>query len=241
MRGPGASVVWHDLECGAYGADLPLWEALAAEAEGPVLDLGCGTGRVAVHLARRGHRVVGLDADGDLLAELRGAANAATIETAVADARDFELDARFGLVLAPMQLLQLFAGRDERLRCLRSVASHLADDGTAAFAIVESVPEADDGADMLPDAREVDGWVFSSLPIEATGGGGVIRIRRLRQAVSPGGELSEAVDEVALRELDAGTLEREAAEVGLGAAGRRAVPATDAHVGSTVVLLRKED
>ncbi len=40
--------IWHDAECGAYAADLALWEELAAAAGGPVLDLGCGTGRVAL-------------------------------------------------------------------------------------------------------------------------------------------------------------------------------------------------
>jgi len=235
------SLIWHEVECGSYVADLTLWEELADENRGPILDLGCGTGRIASHLARRGHRLVGLDANAVFVAELGGAANASAIETAVADARDFELGAKFGLVLAPMQLVQLFADRDERLRCLRSVASHLADGGTAAFAIVESVPATDGAAPPLPDAREVDGWVYSSLPIEAAVGDGKIRVRRLRQTVSPAGELSEAVEEDVLRELNAETLEREAAEAGLRAAGRRSVPATDAHVGSTVVLLRKED
>lgn len=233
MTAPAPSVVWHELECGAYSADLPLWEELAAEAGDPILDLGCGTGRVLQRLRRRGHDVLGLDIDSTLIRDLSGAE--------IGDARSFSLGESFRLILAPMQLVQLFADRGERLRCLRSVASHLADGGTAAFAIVESVPEADGGADMLPDAREVDGWVYSSLPIEATAGGGEIRVRRLRQSVSPGGELSEAVEDIVLQELDAATLEYEAAEVGLTAAARRPVPATDAHVGSTVVLLRKEE
>ena len=60
--------IWHDVECGAYDADLPLWEELADEAGGPVLDLGCGTGRVALHLSRRGHRVLGLDTEASFLA-----------------------------------------------------------------------------------------------------------------------------------------------------------------------------
>ena len=40
--------LWHDLECGAYDEDLPLWRALAGEAGGAVLDIGAGTGRVTL-------------------------------------------------------------------------------------------------------------------------------------------------------------------------------------------------
>ncbi len=240
MRDRDASVVWHEAECGGYAADLALWEELADECAGRILDLGCGTGRVTRHLARREHRVVGVDASAALIAELDGSADAPTIETVVADVRDFELGSAFELAIAPMQLIQLLDSADERLACLRSVERHLGDGGVAAFAIVEAVPAPTDAPPPLPDAREVDGWVYSSLPIEAASGNGAIRVRRLRQTVSPGGELSEAVDEVVLRELDAATLEAEAAEVGLRVAGRRSIPATDAHVGSTVVLLGKE-
>ena len=59
-------MLWHDLECGAYEDDLPLWRELAARAGGPVLDLGAGTGRVALDLARAGHEVVALDLDAAL-------------------------------------------------------------------------------------------------------------------------------------------------------------------------------
>lgn len=240
MRTRDAEVIWHEVECGSYAADLWLWEEMADQSTGPILDLGCGTGRVASHLARRGHRLVGLDANAVFLAELGITANAPGIETAIADARDFALDGEFGLVVAPMQLVQLFGGADERVACLRCVERHLAAGGIAAFAIVESVPVAVDAPPPLPDTREVDGWVYSSLPIETARGDGAIRVRRLRQAVSPAGELSEAVDEVVLQELDAATLEAEAAEAGLRAGGRRSIPATDAHVGSTVVMLGKE-
>jgi SAM-dependent methyltransferase len=234
-----ASVIWHELECGAYGADLPLWEELADEADGPVLDLGCGTGRVALHLDRRGHGVLGLDLNADFVAALREHAGA-RLEARIGDVRGFELDAEFALALAPMQLIQLLAGPEERARCLRCVAGHLGAGGIAAFAIVESVPAPSETAPPLPDTREVDGWIYSSLPIEAAVGGGEIRVRRLRQTVSPAGELGEAIEDAVLWELDAGTLEREAAEAGLRAAGRRTIPATDAHIGSTVVLLGKE-
>jgi SAM-dependent methyltransferase len=231
-----AEVVWHEVECGGYAADLPLWEELARDAGGPVLDLGCGTGRVARHLARRGFEVVGLDANPTFVAELARDGSVAV----VGDARDFALDGGFGLILAPMQLMQLFADADERVACLRCVGRHLASGGIAAFAIVESMPVPVDAAPPLPDAREVDGWVCSSLPVEVAVEADAIRVRRLRQTVSPAGELAERVDEVLLRSLDATTLEREAAAAGLLPAGRRPVPPTDAHVGSTVVLLEKE-
>ena len=63
-----AHVVWHDVECGRYDADLTLWIELAREAGGPVLDVGAGTGRVALPLARAGHEVTALDRDAELLA-----------------------------------------------------------------------------------------------------------------------------------------------------------------------------
>lgn len=226
------SVVWHEVECGSYGADLELWEELAEQRAGPILDLGCGAGRVLSHLSRRGYEVCGLDSDPRLIDGLAGAE--------LGDARDFALGQEFALVLAPMQLAQLFANADERKRCLRSVVEHLTPSGLAAFAIVEEMPEPTDAPPPLPDTREVDGWVYSSLPIETLVDPDSIRVRRLRQTVSPAGELSEEVDEVVLRTLDAATLEDEAGHVGLRPAGRRAISPTADHVGSTVVLLERE-
>ena len=226
-----ASVIWHEAECGAYEADLALWGDLADGHHGPILDLGCGVGRVLLHLARRGHEVRGLDSDPKLIEGLAGAE--------LGDARNFDLGCQFGLVLAPMQLLQLFDGFGERLSCLRCIAAHLVVGGLAAFAIVESMPEPVDTASPLPDTREVDGWVYSSLPVDAQVDADSIRVRRLRQTVSPQGELDEELYEVGLHTLNAAMLETEARDAGLLPAGRRAIPPTDAHVGSTVVLLEK--
>jgi SAM-dependent methyltransferase len=224
-----ASVIWHEVECGGYEADLGLWEELAESANGGILELGCGAGRVLSHLRRRGYEVSGLDSDAALID------SSADAETG--DARDFELKREFALILAPMQLVQLLADAEERASCLRCVAAHLAPGGLAAFAIVEEMPEPVDAGPPLPDTREVEGWVYSSLPIEALVADGEIRVRRLRQIVSPAGELSEELHELSLRELDAATLWDEAQRAGLAPAGRRTVPATDDHVGSTVVLL----
>lgn len=225
------SLVWHEIECGSYSADLWLWEELVGERDGSILELGCGAGRVSSYLARRGHQVRGLDRDSSLVE--------ASAEAELGDARNFELGCQFDLILAPMQLIQLFASADEREGCLRCVAAHLAPEGLAAFAIVESMPSPADTASPLPDTREIDGWVYSSLPIDVQVASGAIRMRRLRQTVSPSGELAEELHEVELRGLDASTLEDEASEIGLIPAGRREVPPTADHVGSSVVLLER--
>jgi len=234
-------VIWQDVECGAYAADLKLWGELAAASDGPILDVGCGAGRVALHLAKRGHRIVGLDANASLLAALAERAGDLTVETAPGDARKFEFGEKFGLVLAPMQLVQLFETPAERAACLSSAASHLRPGGTIALAIapVEEVlgGEDVDPMEIAPDVREVDGWVYSSHTRKIVVEPEQITIHRRRQRVSPEGSLTDELNEVTLRVVSAEALEEEGCKVGLRPAGRRSIPPTDDHVGSTVVLL----
>lgn len=235
-----AEVVWHELECGGYAADLALWEELAAECDGPILDLGCGTGRVALHLARRGHPVVGVDREDAFLAKLRERAAGLPVETVNADVREFELGRRVTLALAPMQTLQLLADAADRAACLRRVADHLEPGGRFAAAILEGMPAPDGSPPPLPDAREVDGWVYSSLAVEAAVGPGEIVIHRLRQTVSPDGALSEEPNRVRIATFPAARLEEEAMAAGLAPVRRHEIDATDIHVGATVVVLGKD-
>ena len=239
----GNGVIWHDVECGAYGADLPLWEELTDQSGDRVLELGAGTGRVALHLARRGRRVVALERDAELLAELRRRAEdeRLEIETIEADARSFSVAEPVAIVLAPMQLVQLL-DRAGRSALLVAVAASLAPGGRAAIALLseDGLPEAgEERPPLLPDVREVDDWVYSSLPVALRRDNGEIEIRRLRQAVSPAGELSEKLDVTRLEAIDAGGLEAEARSHGLEPGGRREIPATDDHSGSIAVLLRR--
>jgi SAM-dependent methyltransferase len=232
------SIVWHDVECGGYAADLELWAELADEAAGPVLELGCGTGRVSLHLARRGHRVSGLDADQALVDAFNERADSLPARALLGDAVGFALGSRFSLAIAPMQLIQLLPGSDERTACLRRVAEHLDPGGLFALALVEEIPDSGDSP-PLPDARELDGWLYSSLPLDVHASDGAIVVRRLRQTVSPAGELRDAEDRLELQVLSAGQLEVEGQEAGLRPRERRQIPETDAHVGSTVVVLEK--
>lgn len=232
-------VIWHDVECASYSADLPLWEKLTAAGGGAVLDLGCGTGRVTLHLARRGHEVIGLDRDATLLAALRERIGELAVETVHSDAREFVLERPVVLALAPMQTLQLLEGSKDRVACLRRVAAALAPGGRFAAAILEEMPPPDNSPPPLPDVREVDGWVYSSLAVEAAVGPEEIVIHRLRQTVSPTGELDEEPNRVRIETFSAAQLEEEAATVGLAPVERHRIEPTDIHVGSTVVVLGK--
>jgi SAM-dependent methyltransferase len=236
---PSTTAIWHDVECGSYDADLPLWEELAEDRGGPILELGCGTGRVALHLARRGHDVVGLDLDPELLAVLEAHAEGLPLRTHHADARAFELQEPVALVLAPTHLLQLLPGSPQRGECLRCVATALRPGGLLAVVIIEEMPEPDGAPPPLPDVREVDGWVYSSLAIEAATGPGEIVVRRLRQTVSPDGALSEEPNEVRIATFTAGSLETEAEAAGLRPVGQREISPTELHVGSKVVLFER--
>ena len=238
--------VWHDVECASYDADLPLWRSLAEAAGGPVLDVGCGTGRVALDLAARGHEVTGLDCEPDLTAALsrRARERGLPVDAHTADARSFDLGGgrRFALAIAPMQVAQLLGGADGRAAMLACVRRHLAPGALAAVALadpLESIPDDEEPLPPLPDVREEDGWVYSSTPINVREQpDGATAIDRLRQAVSPGGELDESFAVIVLDAVRPERLEEEARAVGgFAVRERRQVPATADYVGSSVVML----
>jgi SAM-dependent methyltransferase len=240
-RAPIGAAAWHDVECASYAADLPLWRDLCEERGGPVLDLGCGTGRVALDLAARGHAVTGLDVEEALVSALlrRAADRGLEVEARTADVRSLDLARRFGLAIAPMQVVQLLGGERGRRAMLEAVRGHLEPGGLLAVALAdpfEAVP-AGEALPPLPDILEVDGWVLSSAPVEVRDEGDAVAIDRHRQAVSPGGERTEEHVTIRLDAVAPATLAEEALEAGLAPREPRRVPATHEYVGSTVVLL----
>ena len=233
------AVIWHDVEHGSYDADLPLWRRLAAASSGPLLDLGAGTGRVAVELAAQGHEVTALDRDPELLAEL--AERDRSVTTVQADARDFELGAAFALIVAPMQLAQILGGHEGRLAMLRCVHSHLSPGAVFAAALSDLQAAMPDptASPPLPDILERDGWVFSSQPLSVHEEDGRVVIERRRQSVSPTGELDAADARIELDLVTVSEFEDDLREAGLEPVARSEIPETLDHIGSTVVLCRR--
>ena len=246
------AALWHDLECGSYAADLPLWRELAAPAgtgarSQSILDVGAGTGRVSLDLARRGHRMTALDLDPELLDTLRARAAELPVETVCADARAFELPRRdFAVCLAPMQTVQLLGGATGRLAFLRRARSHLRAGGLLACAIVTQLEPFDCAAGdrgPSPELVSVDGTRYVSRATRVHVGRRSILIERER-SVLPSEQLAASApatperDVVELDRLSVSQLEREARDAGLSAAGARMVAATEEHTGSVVVMLR---
>jgi SAM-dependent methyltransferase len=231
-----SAVIWHDLECGGYFEDLELWREIAGD--GPVLDLGCGTGRVALDLAEHGVPVVGIDLDEVLLEELRRRAGELPVETVCADVRDFDLGRRFPVVLAPMQTVQLLGGPAGRAGFLRCAKAHLEPGGIFAIAVAEDVQTFDEVEETLPlpDVREDGGTVYFSQPVSIKDEGDRFEIQFVREVIDPHGGRTSGRSVIHLDQLDARQLEAEAA--GFTVLDRRTVPATEAYVGSTVVMLR---
>ncbi|WP_051223226.1 class I SAM-dependent methyltransferase [Conexibacter woesei] len=236
-------VIWHDIECGNYLEDLPLWRDLAAEADGPVLDVGAGAGRVALDLAVRGFDVVGLDIDAELLEALSARAKQfdVTIETVVADARTFDLGTdRFGLVAVPMQTLQLLPDAAARAEFFVAARRALRPGGHVAIALADALDSFDGETDGLPepDVGEIAGVQYASLPLAVVDEGDYAAIHRLRKVIGDD-SVPEEHDVIRLARVDPVGLADEAeAAAGFEAAELRRIPATDVYVGSTVVVLR---
>jgi SAM-dependent methyltransferase len=253
IASPACTAIWHDLECGSYTADLPLWRELAREASTganaqPLLDIGAGTGRVALDLAGRGHHVTALDIDAELLNALRQRATVAhtPIKTVCADARTFELDRHdFAVCLAPMQTIQLLRGSG-RLAFLRRAQAHLCPGGLLACAIVSKLEPFDCAGGHLgpePEITRVDGTEYVSRPTRVHLDKHRVRIERERSIISAAQATTSTAaprqrDVVELDRLSASQLRRDGHEAGLTWQSTRAIPATQDHVGSEVVLLR---
>lgn len=96
-----------------------------------MLELGCGTGRIASALVEPGRRVVGLEIDAALFALARR--KAPGVELMRGDMRSFDLDARFDRIIVPFTTFYCLLTRRDALACLKRVRRHLAPKGLFAF------------------------------------------------------------------------------------------------------------
>jgi len=239
-----APSVWQEVEFGAYGADLPFWVELADASDGPVLELGAGAGRVALHLAERGHDVIALERDPDLAAELELAAaerdvSLTTLAADLGSPDDLRLPRRPALVIGPLHVIQVLDAQARPL-LLGRLLELIAPGATLALTLVDESTLLSTGAastQILPDMRELDGWVYSSEPLWVQVGDQALTVRRLRESVSPSGQMERTVHDEILHRVDPEALEREATDAGFLPIGRRTIRSGESEADSTLVLL----
>lgn len=118
----------------AHSADVRFYTELALERPGPVLELGCGTGRVLLELHRAGVACTGLDSSRGMLRQLRARAGAECLELFLGRMQDFDLTPRrFQLIYSAFRPFQHLYTIDDQLSCLRTVLHHLEPGGRFAF------------------------------------------------------------------------------------------------------------
>jgi SAM-dependent methyltransferase len=151
---------FYDRGMEGFDDDLPLYLELARRGDQPVLELGCGSGRVALALARARNPVVGIDRSAAML-ELAQAKLAQQPELPLsllrADMRDFALGRRFGLIAIPLDGFLHLQSREEQGACLRGARAHLAEDGLLVLDIAG--PASPGWEDWSPGVRpQVLAW-----------------------------------------------------------------------------------
>ncbi|RPI52184.1 MAG: class I SAM-dependent methyltransferase [Acidobacteria bacterium] len=126
--------------------DVGFWRRMAGRARGPVLELGCGTGRVTIPAARAGARIVGLDRSSEMLAHALKRSKRARLDRRLSWIRGdirflpFRTSARFDLVMAPYGILQSLVRESDLKATLNAVERVLAPGGIFGVDLVPDLP-----------------------------------------------------------------------------------------------------
>jgi SAM-dependent methyltransferase len=151
--------------------DVAFYVDEAKATRGPVLELGCGTGRVLLPTARAGCTITGVDASSAMLARCRAAlaAEPAAVQGRVTlhqhDIRDFDLRATYALITAPFRVFQHLTTIDDQLRALATIRRHLKPGGRVVFDVFNPnfgmIANADGQEhEEIPEQPLPDGRVF---------------------------------------------------------------------------------
>ncbi len=115
--------------------DVEFYLDLARKTDGSILELGCGTGRVLIPLARAGYRITGIDSSKRMLEVCRDKLKEEASDTGErvtviqGDMRDFDLKRCFDLIIVPFRAFQHLETVEEQLRCLEIVRRHMSEGG----------------------------------------------------------------------------------------------------------------
>ncbi len=137
---------WYDLIHRGLPGEAEFYVGQAVRGGGPLLDIGCGTGRIAIPAAMSGIEVLGLDLSGAMLDVCEDSLEAAgalegSVELIQGDMRDYVLERRFPLAFMAYRTLMHLLEPDEQLEALRCAREHLAPGGRLILNIWAARPE----------------------------------------------------------------------------------------------------
>ncbi|MDQ0418924.1 ubiquinone/menaquinone biosynthesis C-methylase UbiE [Croceifilum oryzae] len=129
---------YYDWTSNGLDHDTTYYTELAKASGGPVLELGCGTGRVTVAIAREGFPIIGIDNSHEMLLRAEQKAQSLGVSSNVQfieeEMQDFELpDSRFPLAIIPYRSFMHVTHVEEQIKTLENIYRHLTDDGVLAF------------------------------------------------------------------------------------------------------------
>ena len=168
---PDFGLLYDSVPLYAARQDVGFYVEEAKTARGSVLEVGCGTGRILLPIARAGGSITGLDGSRQMLERCRAnlAAEPAAVQRRVRvvrnDMRTFDLGATYSLIIAPFRVVQHLTTIDDQLRFLATVARHLAPQGRLIFDVFNPRFDMLVGADGVeredtPEQRLPDGRTF---------------------------------------------------------------------------------
>lgn len=124
---------------------------------GPVLELGIGTGRIALPLAQRGLRVQGIDASPAMVARLRAKPGGEHMPVTIGNFADMAVEGRFTLIFVVFNTFFGLLSQEDQVRCFLGVAQHLTHDGIFVLeAFVPDLSRFDRGQRVEVRAVETD-------------------------------------------------------------------------------------
>ena len=131
-----ADARFYDAIHGGFRDDTGLWLSFAGRTDRPVLEVGCGTGRIALELARAGHQVTGIDPSPSMLEIARRKADDDALDVEFIEGRVLELALEaehYGLVLLPLDVFLYCADGEEQVETLRALGRSLVFNGLLAI------------------------------------------------------------------------------------------------------------
>lgn len=170
----------YDLEHDEFADDIALWRSFADAVDGPILEMGVGTGRIAIALAEAGHTVVGIDRSTAMLERARTRLAGLNLTGSV-DVRQQQMvdvgtepDSRFGLILFSLNSLLHLEDAPAQDAALAAARSALSPDGMVLIDVLFPSPaylmqldrtQVHEGSWTMPDRTVVDKWSWREVHV----------------------------------------------------------------------------